>query len=96
MAAHSDKSPSTTDCRKPAENFFYGTCNTAVQSDLADNPMCFPSLEEQKIIAAYLDYKVGQIDKSISANIVAYFLIISFKPLADESDNIKQHSSPII
>ena len=44
--------------------------NTALpsmtQSDLADNPMCFPSLEEQKIIAAYLDYKVGQIDKSIS------------------------------
>lgn len=44
--------------------------NTALpsmtQSDLADNPMCFPTLEEQKIIAAYLDYKVGQIDKSIS------------------------------
>lgn len=44
--------------------------NTALpsmtQSDLADNPMCFPSLEEQKTIAAYLDHKVGQIDKSIS------------------------------
>ena len=45
--------------------------NTALpsmtQSDLADNPMCFPSLEEQKIIAAYLDYKVGQVDEAINA-----------------------------
>lgn len=34
--------------------------------DFSDFPMPCPSLKEQETIAAYLDHKVGQIDKSIS------------------------------
>ena len=45
--------------------------NTALpsmtQSELANNPMCFPPLSEQQAIASYLDHKAGQIDASISA-----------------------------
>lgn len=45
--------------------------NTALpsmtQSDLADNPLCFPSLSEQQAIASYLDHKVSQIDSAVSA-----------------------------
>lgn len=43
--------------------------NTALpsitQKDLAENPMCYPSLSEQIIIAVYLDHKVSTIDKSV-------------------------------
>lgn len=35
--------------------------------DFSDFPMPNPSLEEQKAIAAYLDYKVGQLNEAISA-----------------------------
>ena len=35
-------------------------------NDVANTVLFIPSLEEQKIIATYLDYKVGQIDMSIS------------------------------
>lgn len=34
--------------------------------NLSNLSMCVPSLSEQQAIASYLDYKVGQIDKSIS------------------------------
>lgn len=47
---------------------FYST-NTALpsitQKDLSENPMCYPSLSEQIIIAIYLDHKVSTIDKSV-------------------------------
>ena len=35
------------------------------QTDLGNNPVCYPPLSEQLTIAAYLDYKVGQIDAAI-------------------------------
>ena len=40
--------------------------NKLTQYNMDEIAVCLPSIEEQKIIAAYLDYKVGQIDKSIS------------------------------
>ena len=44
--------------------------NTALpsmtQTVLAENPMCFPPLAEQEVIAAYLDQKVGKIDAILS------------------------------
>lgn len=48
---------------------FYST-DTALpsmtQSDLGNHLMCFPPISEQRIIASYLDQKVGQIDALIS------------------------------
>lgn len=48
---------------------FYST-DTALpsmtQSDLGNHLMCFPPISEQRIIASYLDQKVGQIDTLIS------------------------------
>ena len=45
--------------------------NTALpsmtQSELANNPMCFPPLSEQQSIAAYLDEKTQKIDAAITS-----------------------------
>lgn len=45
--------------------------NTALpsmtQTDLADNPMCFPPLAEQQTIASYLDSKCSKIDATIAS-----------------------------
>jgi type I restriction enzyme S subunit len=37
------------------------------QTDLANNPFCFPSLAEQQNIADYLDCKTAKIDSTISS-----------------------------
>ena len=58
--------------------------NTALpsmtQTDLADNPMCFPPLPEQQAIASYLDKKTYQIDSSIA----------SFEVQRDDLNALKQ------
>lgn len=36
------------------------------QSNLANNPMCFPPLAEQEAIAAFLDRKCGEVDAMVS------------------------------
>lgn len=50
--------------------FSYYSTDTALpsmtQSDLGNHLMCFPPISEQRIIASYLDQKVGQIDALIS------------------------------
>lgn len=50
--------------------FSYYSTSTALpsmtQSDLGNNPVVFPPLEEQETIAAWLDVKCGEIDKLIA------------------------------
>lgn len=61
--------------------------NTALpsmtQSDLNSNPMCFPSIEEQQMIAYFLDYKTEKIDRLVSL-------------LSDRIEDLKKYRQAII